>query len=176
MSASTPVDDRLAAAGTSRSSRSRVGGRKQPGGPGRRHGVPGWWALPGVGVVLALIYVPTLMGAFYAFTDWKGIGGWSWVGLDNFKAVLDDEELRGSLKNTVLLAFGFLVLTNVFGLLLALALNRNLKTRYLLRTLVFMPVVLAPIAVSYVWGFIFAFNGPLNEALGAVGLLSLIHI
>jgi raffinose/stachyose/melibiose transport system permease protein len=136
----------------------------------RRAVVPGWWAIPGVAVVLALIYVPTAMGSFYAFTDWKGIGGWNWVGLANFKAVLDDEELRGSLKNTVLLAFGFLVLTNVFGLLLALALNRNLKTRYLLRTLVFMPVVLAPIAVSYVWSFIFAFNGPLNEALGAVGL------
>ena len=73
----------------------------------------------------------------------------------------------GSLKNTLFLAFGFLVLTNVFGLLLALALNRNLKTRYLLRTLVFMPVVLAPIAVSYVWSFIFAFNGPLNQALGS---------
>ena len=110
----------------------------------RRHGVPGWWALPGVAVVLALIYVPTALGGFYAFTDWKGIGGWNWVGLENFQADLQDKELLGSLKNTLFLAFGFLVLTNVFGLLFALALNRSLKTRYLLRTLVFMPVVLAP--------------------------------
>jgi len=136
----------------------------------RRHAVPGWWAVPGVALALALIYVPTALGSFYAFTDWKGIGGWHWVGISNFKAVFDDKELLGSLKNTVILAFGFLVLTNVLGLLLALALNRNLKTRYLLRTLVFMPVVLAPIAVSYVWSFIFAFNGPLNQALGSVGL------
>ena len=33
-----------------------------------------------------------------------------------------------------------------------------------------MPVVLAPIAVSYIWSFIFAFNGPLNQALGVLGL------
>jgi raffinose/stachyose/melibiose transport system permease protein len=73
------------------------------------------------------------------------------------------------------LAFGFLVLTNVLGLLFALALNRGLKTRFVLRTLLFMPVVLAPIAVSYVWKFIFAFDGPLNQTLGAVGLKSWQH-
>jgi raffinose/stachyose/melibiose transport system permease protein len=174
MSATTSVDDTQDAVrqtGTDRSKRDR---RRDPE-SGRRHGVPGWWAIPGVAVVLALIYVPTALGSFYAFTDWKGIGGWNWVGLANFKAIFNDEELLGSLKNTVFLAFGFLILTNVIGLLLALALNRNLKTRYLLRTLVFMPVVLAPIAVSYVWSFIFAFNGPLNQALEDVGLGSWKH-
>src|SRR4051794_12177901 len=89
-----------------------------------RHTVPGWWAIPGVAAVLALIYVPTVMGSFYAFTDWKGIGGWHWIGLQNFRDVLDDKELLGSLKNTVVLAFAFVVLTNLLGLLLALALNR----------------------------------------------------
>jgi raffinose/stachyose/melibiose transport system permease protein len=149
-------------------------GRKDSSGAGSGpHSVPGWWALPGVAAALALIYVPTALGGFYAFTDWKGIGGWSWVGLHNFTAVFADSELIGALKHTIFLALGFLFFTNVLGLLLALALNRNLKTRYLLRTLVFMPVVVAPIAVSYVWGFIFAFNGPLNQTLGSIGLTGL---
>src|SRR3954454_8412747 len=165
MSAATPVDDVQHVAVESVNTNQTPPKRN-----GARHTVPGWWAIPGVAAVLALIYVPTAMGSFYAFTDWKGIGGWNWVGLQNFKDVLDDEELLGSLKNTIVLAVGFVVLTNVLGLLLALALNRNLKTRYLLRTLVFMPVVLAPIAVSYVWSFIFAFNGPLNQALDTLGL------
>jgi raffinose/stachyose/melibiose transport system permease protein len=166
--ATAPVNDsREAMRPASTTRQQRPGPRKKA---GRRHGVPTWWAIPGVVAVLALIYLPTAMGGFYAFTDWKGIGGWNWVGLDNFRSVLQDRELLGSLKNTMFLAIGFLVLTNVFGLLMALALNRTLKTRYLLRTLVFMPVVLAPIAVSYVWSFIFAFNGPLNQALGGMGL------
>ena len=76
----------------------------------------------------------------------------------------------GAVWNTLFLAFGFVILTNVFGLLLALALNRTLKTRYLLRALLFMPVVLSPLAVSYMWKFIFQFNGPLNGFLGCVGL------
>ena len=58
----------------------------------------------------------------------------------------------------------------MLGLVLALALNRTLKTRYFLRVLFFMPVVLSPLAVSYIWKFIFDFNGPLNEVLGWLGL------
>jgi raffinose/stachyose/melibiose transport system permease protein len=38
-----------------------------------------------------------------------------------------------------------------------------------------MPVVLAPIAVSYIWSFIFAFDGPLNQTLGWAHLDSWQH-
>jgi raffinose/stachyose/melibiose transport system permease protein len=131
-----------------------------------------WWALPAVALMLALIYATTAGGAFYAFTNWTGVGTFDFVGLKNFRRIFQTDELTGSLVNTLVLAFGFLVLTNVLGLLFALALNRGLKTRYLLRTLLFMPVVIAPIAVSFIWKFIFAFDGPLNQALAAVGLKS----
>ncbi|MEV6492769.1 sugar ABC transporter permease [Actinoplanes sp. NPDC051633] len=131
-----------------------------------------WWALPAVAMVLLVHYVATAGGAFYAFTDWTGIGDFNFIGLDNFERIVDDPTLLGSLKNTLFIAFGFLILTNVLGLLLALALNRTLKTRYLLRVLLFMPVVLSPLAVSYVWKFIFDFDGPLNQFLGWIGLES----
>ena len=58
--------------------------KSRPGGRGL-HGVPAWWALPGILVVLGLIYLPTALGGFYAFTDWQGIGGWHWVGVQNFR-------------------------------------------------------------------------------------------
>ena len=134
-----------------------------------------WWALPAVVLMLALIYATTASGAFYAFTDWAGIGDFDFVGLDNFAKIFRTSELTGALVNTLILAFGFLVLTNILGLLFALALNRGLKSRFVLRTLLFMPVVIAPIAVSYIWKFIFAFNGPLNQTLGAIGLTSWQH-
>ncbi len=132
-----------------------------------------WWSLPALLLMLLVVYVTTASGAFFAFTDWTGIGTFDFVGLANFARIFRTPELLGSLVNTLVLAFGFLIFTNLFGLLFALALNRTLKTRYLLRTLVFMPVVLSPIAVSYVWKFIFNFNGPLNQILGALGFKSL---
>ena len=118
-----------------------------------------WWVLPALVLTGAVIYLATATGAFYAFTDWTGIGSYNFVGVSNFVKVFQNSQLLGALVNTVLLAVGFVVFTNVIGLLFALALNRTLKTRYVLRTLIFMPVVLSPIAVSYIWKFIFAYNG-----------------
>lgn len=129
-----------------------------------------WWALPALVLMAFVIYVTTVAGGFFAFTNWSGVGAFQFTGIQNFVKIFQTPELIGSLWNTLFLAIGFLIFTNVFGLLFALALNRGLKTRYLLRTLVFMPVVVSPIAVSYIWKFIFDYNGPLNQLLVAVGL------
>jgi raffinose/stachyose/melibiose transport system permease protein len=129
-----------------------------------------WWALPALVLMVIVIYVTTVAGGFFAFTNWSGLGPFDFVGLQNFVKIFQTPELVGSLWNTLFLAFGFLILTNVFGLLFALALNRGLKSRYILRTLVFMPVVVAPIAVSYIWKFIFDYNGPLNQLMTGIGL------
>jgi raffinose/stachyose/melibiose transport system permease protein len=149
--------------------------------PGRaaRSGLVGygywWWVLPALVLTGTVIYFATAAGAFYAFTDWTGIGPYNFVGLSNFVTVFHTPQLFRALENTVLLAVGFVVFTNVIGLSFALVLNRTLKTRYLLRTLIFMPVVLSPVAVSFIWKFIFAYNGPLNQILGDIGLGSLRH-
>ena len=129
-----------------------------------------WWALPGILFVLAIHYVATSVGGFFAFTNWSGIGSFSWVGLDNFVRIFQDPSKVGALSNTLFLAFGSVILSNIAGLALALGLNRGLKSRYILRVLFFMPVVLSPLAVSYIWKFIFDYNGPINLALRAVGL------
>ena len=134
-----------------------------------------WWVLPAVVLTGTVIYLSTAAGAFYAFTNWSGIGPYNFVGVSNFIKVFQTPQFFQALVNTVLLAVGFVVVTNIIGLGFALALNRTLKTRYLLRTLIFLPVVLSPVAVSFIWKFIFAYNGPLNQLLGDVGLGSLRH-
>lgn len=148
-------------------------GRRRPPAP-RRPGLlkfgHWWWALPGILLVLAIHYVATTIGGFYAFTDWSGIGTFTWIGLDNFVKIFGDPTQVGALSNTLFLAFASVIISNVAGLALALALNRGLKTRYALRVLFFMPVVLSPLAVSYVWKFIFDYNGPINVFLRSIGL------
>lgn len=129
-----------------------------------------WWALPAVLLVIGVHYAATLTGGFFAFTDWTGLGDWEFIGSQNFERIFNDPQLLGAVWNTLFLAFGSVILTNIIGLLFALAINRTLKTRYILRTLLFMPVVLSPLAVAYVWKFIFQFNGPLNGLLGTLGL------
>ncbi len=128
-----------------------------------------WWVLPGLVLVAFIHYAATAAGGFFAFTNWSGIGSFTFVGFDNFADIFADPSKIGAVGNTLFLAFGSVILTNIAGLILALALNRGLKTRYILRTLFFMPVVLSPLAVAYIWKFIFEFNGPLNAFLGMLG-------
>jgi raffinose/stachyose/melibiose transport system permease protein len=137
-------------------------------------GAPWLWVVPAVAVVLALRYAATGAGAWYAFTDWDGISTHAnFVGLDNFRHIFRDPSSRGALEHTLELAFSFVIVSNVFGLALALALNRTVKTRGLLRALFFAPVVMSSLAVSYIWQFIFSYSGPLNGGLGHLGLDSL---
>jgi raffinose/stachyose/melibiose transport system permease protein len=134
---------------------------------------PWIWVVPAVAVVLALRYVATGAGAWYAFTDWDGISPHAkFVGLDNFRRIFNDPSSRGALEHTLELAFSFVLVSNLIGLALALALNRTLRTRGLLRALFFAPVVMSSLAVSYIWQFIFSYSGPLNKGLGRVGLES----
>lgn len=129
-----------------------------------------WWALPAILLIVGVHYAATLVGGFYSFTDWTGLGSWEFIGFANFERIFNDPTLLGSIWNTLFLAFGSVILTNIIGLLFALAINRMLKTRYILRTLLFLPVVLSALATSYVWKFIFQYDGPLNGFLGFVGL------
>jgi raffinose/stachyose/melibiose transport system permease protein len=115
-------------------------------------------------------FAPIVAGGWYAFTDWNGLSRANFIGLDNFRELFHDPVTSGALKHTLYLAGSFFVLVNAFGLLLALGLNRTLKSRHILRALFFAPVVMSPLAVSYIWQYIFDYHGGLNQLLGAVGL------
>jgi raffinose/stachyose/melibiose transport system permease protein len=128
--------------------------------------------VPGVAALLAFHFVPVGFGGYYAFTDWDGLTHASWVGLRNFRGIFADQVARGSLWHTLVLAGCFVVAVNAIGLTLALGLHRAVKSRHLLRALFFAPVVLSPLATSYLWQWIFDYQGALNRALGAVGLES----
>ncbi len=129
-----------------------------------------WWSLPALAAIIAIHYIATGVGLMYSFTDFEGIGEFNWVGFENYSKILDDTDVTSSIANTFFIAITSFVLTNAIGLLLALALNRGLKTRYLLRTLLFLPVILSTIAVSYIFRFIFYIEGPINSLLVAIGL------
>src|SRR6478736_6844704 len=134
-----------------------------------------WWAVPAVALVIAIHYAAIAAGSLYAFTDYKGLGSFKFIGLDNFIKIFSGGASMKALINTLIIAFVFLIATNGIGLAFALALNRTLRSRHFLRVILFAPVVLSPLAVSYIWKFIFQQKGPLNEFLAAIGLQSWQH-
>jgi len=135
--------------------------------------VPWLLALPALLALLLFHFLPIGFGGYYAFTDWNGLRHASWVGLKNFREIVHDGTARGALWHTLELAGCFVVAVNAIGLALALGLNRAVKTRHLLRSLFFAPVAVSPLAVAFIWQWIFDNNGALNLVLGDVGLSSL---
>lgn len=135
-----------------------------------RHGAPPrWFAVPCLVVFLVVIAYPTIQGVRYSFTNWDGIGGGgTYVGLSNYRALFHTPEALGALGHTVLIAGVVTVAQNGVGLLLALALHSKLKSRNLLRTVLFAPAVMSPIVVGYMWAFLYEPDGTLANVVGHV--------
>jgi raffinose/stachyose/melibiose transport system permease protein len=137
--------------------------------------VPWLLAVPALLALLLFHFLPIAVGGSFAFTDWNGLGHANWVGVENFRAIARDPASRGAVWHTLELALCFVVVVNAIGLALALGLNRAVKTRHLLRSLLFAPVVMSPLAIAYLWSWIFQYQGSLNRLLGGVGLATLKH-
>ncbi|MFF3630804.1 carbohydrate ABC transporter permease [Streptomyces sp. NPDC002164] len=139
----------------------------------RDHTAPPWrFVVPALVVYGLVVLYPSLAGVMYAFTDWSGIGGFSFTGLDNFRTLLDDERALGSVGNTLLLTVAVVVVQNGIGLLLALGVHARLRSRAVLRLVFFAPAVVSPVMVAILWKYVYnPENGAgLNGLLGAVGL------
>ncbi len=142
-------------------------------GAGGLRRVPWILAFPAVALLLAFHFIPVAAGAWYAFTDWNGLSAPHFVGFANFSSIFSDAETRDALVHTLEVAGAFVVGANAIGLMLALSLNRVVRTRNLLRALFFAPAAFSPIAVAFVWQYVFIPNGALNGILGGLGLHSL---
>ncbi len=115
--------------------------------------------------------VPMVFSLGLALTSWDGANQVSWVGLQNFKDLLDDSTFRISLENTLWYVGGTVPLTMVCALGLAVLLNQPIRGRNLFRTIYFFPYVASLVAVAVVWNMLFFPSaGPVNEFLRALGV------
>ncbi|MFE6668795.1 carbohydrate ABC transporter permease [Streptomyces sp. NPDC057697] len=139
----------------------------------RDHTVPPrLFVVPALIVYGIVVLYPSLAGVMYAFTDWSGIGGFSFTGTDNFRALLHDSRALESVGNTLLLTLAVVVVQNGIGLLLALGVHTGIRSRAVLRLVFFAPAVVSPVMVAILWKYVYnPENGAgLNGLLGAVGL------
>ncbi len=165
------VGGRPGGAGPAPGSFSKTGGR---GAPGEPHRIAYLYILPAFLVYAAFLLYPLLRAVQISFYDWDGLTLASWAGLDNYRAVLQDEALRASFGHALVLIFFFAVLPVAVGLVLASILNRaRVRGLPFFRTVVFLPQVIAMVVVAVAWRRIFAPDGGLNGILDAVGLGSL---
>ncbi|CAM5565177.1 carbohydrate ABC transporter permease [Streptomyces aurantiogriseus] len=136
-----------------------------------RNAPPWWFVLLALLLFAFVVLVPSVRGVNYAFTDWDGLNpDFSFVGLDNFSAMLRDADARQAVWHTLLIAVAITVVQNAVGLVLALGVNSAIKSRNVLRVFLFAPAVVTPIVTAYLWRNLLGPDGAVNSLPGAVGL------
>jgi multiple sugar transport system permease protein len=110
--------------------------------------------LPGAllfGVVIILASIQTIWVSFF---DWDGVGEMQWVGLGNYIQLIDDSQFYISLKNN-LIWLAMFMLAPPLGLALALLLNQPIRGMRIMKSLFFVPLVLASVTVGVVFTWVY---------------------
>ncbi|PLS03754.1 glycerol-3-phosphate ABC transporter permease [Neobacillus cucumis] len=132
-----------------------------------------WWMyLPALALICFFIIYPFLMGIRISFTNWDGFSQtYDYVGLKQYARLLKDSDTWLVVGNTLIYGIGSTFFQNILGLLYALLLNQSIKARAITRTIVYLPVIISPLIMGYIWYFFFAYQGgALNDVMQFIGL------
>jgi multiple sugar transport system permease protein len=106
----------------------------------------------------------------YSLYRWNIVQGvQTFIGFDNYARLFTSSDVALIARTTLIFGLGFVPLTLVGGLALALALNTRSRWFVGLRAAYFLPVVMSLAAWSLVWRLILAPDGPLNAVLQLLG-------
>lgn len=150
--------------------------RRRGGGRGgwwrlRRGVVPWLFLAPGLLLALFFKFIPLFEGIRLSLQEVQPFLGNEWVGLDNYEEVLSDDRFREAAGHTLLLGVGQTLGAIVVGVALALLLEGQARSLWLVRTAVFLPVVTALAIVGEIWRLLYlpTSDGFVNSVLGFLG-------
>ncbi len=127
--------------------------------------------VPALAVMFAVIIFPWLFTFFMSVHDWRMGQAKTFVGLDNYTKLMNDERFVNSVVRTLVYTVLSTVIPVVLGVLSALVFHRNFPFRGVLRAVYIMPMMATPVAVALVWTMMFHPQlGVLNYLLGLVGI------
>ena len=139
--------------------------------PNRRVWTVPMFAGPALVLYIGLVFLPLVLAIGYSLTN-KNIlvAHTTYIGAQNYRDLLRDDVFKQSLKTTAIMALLIVVAPNVLGLGVALMLRGEGRLYAVLRTIFFVPQVLAAVVVSFIWQAMLTDSGILNSMLGGIGL------
>lgn len=128
---------------------------------------PLWFLIPALVVLVVFFFIPTVFNFVYAFTDWSSFkSGINFIGGENFAALFSNGALVNALVVTLVYAVLVAIFQNVFGLILALLLERDTRVNRAIRVAFFIPVIMSALAVGYIFQAMLKPEGAVNGILG----------
>ena len=107
---------------------------------------------------------PFFQNILYSFRKMGTFGNGTFVGLSNYQKLLQDDTFWLALRNTFFYAIVGVPLVVFFSIFFANLVNKNIRGRTLYRTLLYIPAITMPAAISILWRWI------LNYLLEKIGL------
>jgi raffinose/stachyose/melibiose transport system permease protein len=153
---------RARTAGTERAGRRRLV---------RQRTVAGWLCLaPFLVVNLLVIVGPSVATVYYSFTDWTGVGGAAFVGLENFRQLAGDGNFHNALAHVAQWTAFFLTVPIAMALLGSYLLSQVKRFQILFRLIYFIPYTIASVVTASVWENIYDGNRGLVPLLADAGV------
>lgn len=137
------------------------------------------FVVPALAVFMFVVVVPLLSGIRYTFTSWDGMTSvMEYVGFKNYRTVLTDKDLLMPVFNTLLFTVVTTVIINVLGLALAMAVVKEFRGINIIKSIIFIPLVVSLVLVSQMWMYVYSdfftmlgWNSPLiNKKTALLGL------
>ncbi|HKF37835.1 MAG TPA: sugar ABC transporter permease [Ktedonobacteraceae bacterium] len=127
--------------------------------------------LPALLLLAVFIFYPFVQGVRYSFTNWDGYSEhFRWIGLLQYQRFLSDPDMLRTIVNTFIYGCGSTLLQNILGLAYALFLDQNIRGKGLVRTIVYMPIIISPLIMGYISYFFFQYDGgAANDVLHLLG-------
>lgn len=128
------------------------------------------YVLPALLVIMAVVYIPIVLTAYYGLNEWNGIGAMTFIGLDNYQALLTDGKFWDSAWHSLLLAV-FSAASLIIYLAVAMVLASKIKGANLFRKIYLIPMLLSSVAIAQLWLRIYhPTNGIVNSFLESMGI------
>ncbi len=141
----------------------------------RQAAIHGWLLLlPAMVMLAAFTHVPALLTVWRSFFSTpRGKRQAEFIGLENYRVLLEDDIFWQVLWNNLWYAVGTIPISVGLALLMAIWVNGKLSGRSFLRMSYFMPTVLPLIAVANIWMFFYTPGfGLIDQITGAFGFPS----
>jgi sorbitol/mannitol transport system permease protein len=120
---------------------------------------------PAIIYLIILTQVPVLFTLYYSVSNWNFLRPerTRYVGLQNYLDFVQDSDSLTIIRNTLVFATSVVILSLVFGMILAALLNRQFRGRGLARTLLITPFLIMPTVSAVMWK-----NMLFNPAFGLI--------
>jgi len=127
--------------------------------------------LPLLALLLIFMLYPLFYCLYYSFFEWGMQGDAIFIGLENYRQMLNDKSFLEAFVRTLEVLAICIVAELLVGLGLAMLWNREFRGQNIVRGLALLPLLVAPLVLSLLWNFMLEYDfGAINQILSAIGL------